>query len=89
MPKYMEKFFELKISIATLIAWGIAILGSISGASAVYGKLEQRTTNMENNQARIERQLDRIESTALSLSTTVVRIEAEWKGKISPSNGEK
>lgn len=89
----MEKFLELKISVATLVAWIVAVIFSVGGASAVYGRLEQRVANTEKVSERIERQLDRIESTALNLTTTVTRIEAEarleWKGRVSPSNGDK
>ncbi len=76
-----QKLIDTKISIVTLIGWGIAAIGLTFSISSAYGEQKQKLIYLQDRQAKIEVTLDRTELMMRNLTDSVIRIEAELKSR--------
>ena len=88
MPS-QNRVIEMKLSLATLVMWAIGGLTTVAGVSTLYGKQEQRVIFVEQQQAAIQKTLDRIEASQQRLDNTISRIEGEWRGRVFPVQSKK
>ena len=71
----LQNFIDLKISIATLVIWGVGLFGTFAGIASVYGEQKARVVAIEQRQDRLERSQERIESSTQRMENALARIE--------------
>ena len=75
----LDKLIETKVSLATIIGWGVALIGLTFSVSTAYGESKQKLLHLAERQTKIELVLERNETLLRTLNETVIRIESQMK----------
>jgi hypothetical protein len=76
-----EKLIDTKISLATIIGWGVALIGLTFSMSSAYGESKQKLLFLAERQTKIEISLERLETSVRILNDAMIRIEQDLKGR--------
>ena len=75
----LDKLIETKVSLATIIGWGVALIGLTFSVSTAYGESKQKLLYLAERQTKIEISLERTENLLRNLNEAVIRIESQMK----------
>ena len=81
MTSMFEKLIDTKISLATIIGWGVALIGLTFSMSSAYGESKQKLLFLAERQTKIEISLERLETSVRILNDAMIRIEQDLKGR--------
>jgi hypothetical protein len=76
-----EKLIDTKISLATIIGWGVALIGLTFSMSSAYGESKQKLLFLAERQTKIEISLERLETSVRILNDAMIRIEQDLKSR--------
>lgn len=75
----LDKLIETKISLASIIGWGVALIGLTFSVSTAYGESKQKLLFLAERQTKIEISLERLEVAVRNINDSVIRIEQDMK----------
>lgn len=75
----LDKLIETKISLASIIGWGVALIGLTFSVSTAYGESKQKLLFLAERQTKIEISLERLEVAVRNINDSVIRIEQDVK----------
>lgn len=75
----LDKLIETKVSLATIIGWGAALIGLTFSVSTAYGENKQKFLYLAERQTKIELVMERNETLLRNLNEAVIRIESQMK----------
>ena len=81
MTSMFEKLIDTKISLATIIGWGVALIGLTFSMSSAYGESKQKLLFLAERQTKIEISLERLETSVRILNDAMIRIEQDLKSR--------